>query len=411
MSFVIAKQPIYDRGGNVFGYEVYLRSKNSSEKYPSEVPFSKAAYIVTDILVEYGIDRVSEGKKVILNVSLESLLNKSLEILPKDRVVFDLNPSEVPIGDTIYKKILEKIKDFKSKGSMFILNQSLYTSKYKDLINLSNIVEFYMKDVKREKVTGVKKYSKEVLISRIETDKEYRKAKELDADYFEGNYFSPPVVVKNAEIVPFLKVTLLRLMSSLSNAKSLKQIAEIISSDVGMAVKFLQFVNSAYFLRRKKIEDIQHAVSYIGLENLKKFVLLVALNEYLKLEKPQLWKKSLIRAHIAEELTKRHSPHLSEKAFLVGLFSLLDEILGVDIPSFLKDLNIDEEVVKAFTGENSSFKKILEISAQLEEAVNRDPEELDKVVSEISIGTNIPEIELVIITKEAKERAEKLIRI
>ncbi|RUM30665.1 MAG: hypothetical protein DSY42_04170, partial [Aquifex sp.] len=230
-------------------------------------------------------------------------------------------------------------------------------------------------------------------------------------DYLEGNYFSPPVVVKDTELAPFLKVTLLRLMSSLSNARSLKQIAEIISSDVGMAVKFLQFVNSAYFLRRKKIEDIQHAVSYIGLENLKKFVLLVALNEYLKLEKPELWKKSLIRAHIAEELTKRYSPELSERAFLVGLFSLLDKILGVDIPSFLKDLNIDDEVIKAFTGENPSLKKILEISTQLEEAVNKGSEELDKVVSELSAETNIPEIELIIITKEAKEKAENLIRI
>ena len=411
MSFVIAKQPIYDRNGNVFGYEVYLRSKNSSEKYPSEVPFSKAAYIVTSILVEYGIDRVSEGKKVILNVSLESLLNKSLEVLPREKVIFDLNPSEVPIGETIYKRILEKIKNFKRDGSMFILNQSLYMSKYKDLINLSDIVEFYMKDVKMGKVAGVKKYSKKVLISMIEDDKDYQKAKELGADYFEGNYFRPPLIVKYTELAPFLKITLLRLMSSLSNAKSLKQIAEIISSDVGMAVKFLQFVNSAYFLRRKKIEDIQHAVSYIGLENLKKFVLLVTLNEYLKLEKPELWKKSLIRAHIAEELTRLYSPQLSERAFLVGLFSLLDEILGVDIPSFLKDLNIDDEVIKAFTDENSPLKKILEISAQLEEAVNKSPEELDKVVSEISIETNIAEIDLVIIAKEAKEKVEKLIKI
>ena len=411
MSFVIAKQPIYDKEGSVFGYEVYLRAKNLPEKYPSEVPFSKAAYIVTDILVEYGIDKVSEGKKVILNVSLESLLNKSLDILPKEKVVFELNPSEVPIGETIYKKILEKIKDFKSKGTMFILNQSLYTSKYKDVINLSDIIEFYMKDVRREKVTGVKKYSKKVLISMIETDNDYQKAKELGADYFEGNYFSPPVVVKDAELAPFLKVTLFRLMSSLSNAKSLKEIAVIISSDVGMAVKFLQFVNSAYFLRRKKIENVQHAVSYIGLENLKKFVLLVALNEYLKLEKPQLWKKSLIRAHIAEKLTRYYSPQLSEKAFLVGLFSLLDKILGVDIPSFLKDLNIDDEVIKAFTGENPSLKKILELSAQLEEAVNKNSDELDKVASEIAIETNIPEMEIVIITKEAKEKAENLIRI
>ncbi|HIP43577.1 MAG TPA: hypothetical protein EYG91_06810, partial [Aquifex aeolicus] len=235
MSFVIAKQPIYDRNGNVFGYEVYLRSKNSSEKYPSEVPFSKAAYIVTSILVEYGIDRVSEGKKVILNVSLESLLNKSLEVLPREKVIFDLNPSEVPIGETIYKRILEKIKNFKRDGSMFILNQSLYMSKYKDLINLSDIVEFYMKDVKMGKVAGVKKYSKKVLISMIEDDKDYQKAKELGADYFEGNYFRPPLIVKYTELAPFLKITLLRLMSSLSNAKSLKQIAEIISSDVGMA--------------------------------------------------------------------------------------------------------------------------------------------------------------------------------
>ncbi|AAC06749.1 EAL and HDOD domain-containing protein [Aquifex aeolicus] len=411
MSFVVARQPIFDRNGEVFAYEFFLRREGDEEKYPEDVPFSRAVYIITDILVESGIEKLANGKKAVINVSLEAILNKSLELLPPDKVIFDLNPPEVPLGETLKQKVLQKLKDYKGKGVSFILNERLYSSEHKELINLSDIVEFYFKSVTPDKIRSAKRYGKKVLVSMIEKEEEYKKALEYGADYFQGFYFAKPEIVKRTKLAPFLKVTLLRLLNAISIARSLKEIADIIETDVGLAVKFLQFVNSAYFARRKKIESLEHAVSFVGMENIKKFVILVSMNEFLKVENPELWRKSLTRAFIAEELTNRYSPEVSEKAFLVGLFSLLDKILEVDIPTFLRELNVDEEVVKAFEDKGSSLHKLLEVVSRLEEAVNSSPEELDKTAQQLSQELGIPEIDLVIVAKEAKEKAERIIKI
>jgi EAL and modified HD-GYP domain-containing signal transduction protein len=46
-------------------------------EYPKEVPYNKSAYIIMEILTEHGIDRMGEGRKVMLNVSVGALLNKA----------------------------------------------------------------------------------------------------------------------------------------------------------------------------------------------------------------------------------------------------------------------------------------------------------------------------------------------
>ncbi len=411
MSYAIARQPIYDRNGNVVAYEVFLRRKDKPEEYPREVEFSKAAYLITDIITEIGFERVAQGKKLAINFALETILNKTLDILPFEKVIFNLNPPEVPLGETLYKRIVERIKEISQKGGEILLNEKLYTGKYRDIFNLSHAVEFVVKNLSKEKVNTIHAYKKKVMATRVENKEDYEKAYEYGVDYFEGMYLASPELIQEVELAPFLKLTLLRLMSALTASKSLKDIAEIISSDVGMTVRFLQFVNSAYFARRKKIEDVSHAVAYLGLENIKKFLLLLALNDFVKIDKPELWKKSLVRAHIAEELVKSHSPELAEKAFLAGLFSLLDKILGVDIPSFLQELNIDDEIVKAFTGENKSLANILRIATKLEEALSEGEEKLEEVAEKLSEEMGIPAVELVIITKDAERKAEAVLKI
>ena len=413
MSYVVARQPIYDREGNIVAYEVFLRRKDKLDEYPKEVEFSKAAYLVTDFVVGIGVEKIAKGKKVVINFALESILNKTIDLLPFEKVIFNLNPPEVSVGETLYKRILERLEEIVKKGGEILLNEKLYTGKYKEIFELSHGVEFTVQSVSKDKVNAIHSYKKKVMVTRIETKEDYNKAYELGVDYFEGFYLAPPEPLKEKEIelVPFLKLTLLRLMSALTSSKSLKEVAEIISSDVGMTIRFLQFVNSAYFARRKKIEDVSHAVSYVGLENVKRFLLLLALNDFIKVENPELWKKSLIRAHIAQELVKSHSPDLSEKAFLVGLFSLLDRILGVDIPSFLSELNVADDVIKAYTDENSPLAKILKIATLLEEAISQGDEVLEEIAEQQAKELGLPQVELTMIAREAKRRAEAILNI
>jgi len=52
MSFLIAKQPIFDREGRRFAFEVFLRKKDNFYEYPKEVPYSRATYIIIEIILE-----------------------------------------------------------------------------------------------------------------------------------------------------------------------------------------------------------------------------------------------------------------------------------------------------------------------------------------------------------------------
>lgn len=410
MSFAIARQPIFDTEGNLYGYEVYLRRSTDLDKYPEDIPYNKATFIVAELTAELGVNRVSEGKKIFVNVTLDSLLNKVLDLLPLDKVVFEVIPSQVEVGRSIFSSILKRVDDLKAQGAMLALTENLYSGKYVDLLQKSDMVEFTVSKIDEGKASAVRRNNKKVLVTRIESEKDYRKAVEL-GDLLEGNYLGKPAVVKEFEIAPFLKSTLMRMIAALNTVQSVKDFAKIISSDVGMSAKLLRFVNSAYFAKRKEIKDIVQACTYLGMENLKKFTLLIATNDYVSVENPQLWKKSLIRAIIAEELAKRYKPELATKAYLVGLFSLIDQILGVDKIEFLREVNVDKEIIDAFTGENKELSLILDEASILEESLEIGGNRFEKVVEEFAQKLGVSPFALKDMLFEAQVKAEEVLRV
>lgn len=410
MSFAIARQPVFDREGNVFAYEVYLRESGNLYVYPTRVPYNKATFIVTEIIAELGVSKVSDGKRILMNVSLDSILNKVLDLLPLDALVFGIIPPQTEVGEALLPSILKRMEELKEKGALFSLSEKLYTSKYIDLLHRSHIVEFSIWGITEEKATAIKRGGRKLLITKIESEEDYRKAKAI-GDLFEGNYLGRPAVVKEFEIAPFLKSTLMRMIGALNTAGSVRDFAKIIGSDAGMSAKLLRFVNSSYFTKRKEIKDIVQACAYLGMENLQKFTLLVATNDYVSVEDPYLWKRSLVRAIIAEELARRRDPRLAGLAYIAGLFSLIDRILGVDKVLFLKEVNIDKEVIEAYTGENEELSSILQDVYLLEEALDIGSDRLDAIVEEVAVRSGTDPSSLKGVLLEAQVKAEEILNI
>lgn len=410
MSFVIARQPVFDREGTLYGYEVYLRRSEDLTRYPEDVSYNKATFIVAELIGEIGIDRISEGKPVFMNVTLDSILNKVLDILSLEKMVFQIMPSQTEIGQSIYRNALKRIDELKEKGSQFSVKEEFYSSKYLDLLDRASIVEFSVSSADENRASAVRRNGKRVMITKIETQEDYERVRHM-GDLFSGNLLGPPSVVKEFEIAPFLKTTLMRMIGALNTAQSIRDFAQIIASDVGMSAKLLRFVNSAYFSRRKEIKDIVQACAYLGMENLKRFTLLVATNDYVAVENPELWKKSLVRAIISEEIAKRLKPELTNEAYLVGLFSLIDEILGVDKVQFLKEVNVDQEIIDAFTGKNEDLTEILQDAIRLEEALEEGGDKLGDLVNLLSAKFKMQPYELKNKLLEAQEKAEEMLRL
>jgi EAL and modified HD-GYP domain-containing signal transduction protein len=367
MSFLIAKQPIFDKEGRIVAYEVYLRKKGNTLEYPKEVPYNRSAYIIVEILTEHGIDRVGEGKKVMLNVSVDALLNRAFENLPLEKLIFELLKPQIQVGEVIIGQALKSMSRFKEVGALFASHYELLEDeRYQQFVEESFFISVDFPRLNDRRIEQLKAKGKKIIVTKIETKEQYEEALKV-GDFFEGNYLESPYILKEFEIAPYLKTTLLRLMSMVHSAQSTKEIAEFISYDVGLTAKLLRFVNSAYFSPIQEIKSVEQACSMLGLKNLKNFIFLLAMNDYISVENPALWKKSLVRALLAKSIAERIAPGLEDAAYLAGLFSLIDEILGVDKISFLRDIHVDKLIIDAYTGENKKLRQILDIVSQLEE--------------------------------------------
>jgi EAL and modified HD-GYP domain-containing signal transduction protein len=367
VSFLIARQPIFDKEGRIVAYEVYLRKKGNTLEYPKEVPYNRSAYIIVEILTEHGIDRVGEGKRVMLNVSVDALLNRAFESLPPEKLIFELLKPQIQVGGVIIGQTLKSMGRFKEAGVLFAsYYELLEDERYQKFVEESFFISVDFPHLKDKRIEQLKAKGKKIIVTKIETKEQYEEALKL-GDFFEGNYLESPYILKEFEIAPYLKTTLLRLMSVVHSAQSTKEIAEFISYDVGLTAKLLRFVNSAYFSPIQEIKSVEQACSMLGLKSLKNFIFLLAMNDYISVENPTLWKKSLVRALLAKSIAERIAPGLEDSAYLVGLFSLIDKILGVDKISFLKDIHMDKLIIDAYTGENKKLRQILDIVSQLEE--------------------------------------------
>ncbi|WP_299209429.1 HDOD domain-containing protein [Thermocrinis sp.] len=409
MSFLIAKQPIFDKEGRIVAYEVYLRKKGNLLEYPQEVPYNRSAYIIVEILAEYGIDRVGEGRRVMLNVSVDALLNKAFENLPMEKLIFELLKPQIQVGGVTIAQALKSMSRFKEAGALFASHYELLEDeRYQQFVEESFLVSVDFPRLNDRRIEQLKAKGKKIIVTKIETKEQYEEALKV-GDFFEGNYLESPYILKEFEIAPYLKTTLLRLMSVVYSAQSTKEIAEFISYDVGLTAKLLRFVNSAYFSPIQEIRSVEQACSMLGLKNLRNFIFLLAMNDYISVENPKLWKRSLVRALLAKSIAERIAPGLEDAAYLAGLFSLIDEILGVDKISFLRDIHLDKLIIDAYTGENERLKKILDIVSQLEERYSEmsalEDAYNDSLLINIEELTGIYRFDLSLMLKDAYEKA------
>ncbi len=415
MSFLIAKQPIFNREGKRVVFEVFLRKRERMYEYPKEVPYSRATYIIIDIILELGMDKVGEGEKVMINVSLDSIINKAIESLNPKKLIIEIIEPQIPVGEVVYNQILNTIDKYLNQGVLFSLDEKhLENEKMSRLVDKVQIISVDINRFNKKIVDFARSKSKSLLISKIENDKDYNRVVSF-GDLFQGRYLESPIILKEFQSTPYLKNTLIRLIALAHSAQSPKEIADIIITDVGMTAKILRIVNSAYYSPIKEIKSIEQACAIIGLKNLKNLLLALAMNDYVSIENPELWKKSLARAIIAQKIAEIISPQNTLKAYILGLFSLIDEILNVDKIAFLKEVRMEQDIIDGYTGKNPHLRSILDYSIALEQEFSSpsDTQEYpqEKAVANLESLTGIDRYTLFHIAKSSFEMADNILKV
>ncbi len=372
---VLKKQAIYDKRRNVAFWEVFVQDATTG-KYPEDIDPLKATTITVDVLVELGAYRVGEGKVVFVNVPAIFLEASMFDLLSPEYVGIELVENK-----NITTQTYNAIKLLLKRGFKFCIDDFGFERiDYLPLLSKAHFVKIDVKnspynwDELKEVITILKNLKKSVIAKNIETEEDYKRAKEYGFDYFQGFYLSPPTVVKDTRTISYLKGTLLELYQALTEG-DMKRIVSVLERDVGAAYKLLKFANS---VKAKKISSLEEAVAYLGFDNLIKFAIVLALSEmFAEGGERKYWERALYRACLAEKLAELYLPDLKAKAHTAGLFSLSQEIFGQRPENLALELGLDKDIVEAFEKKPNGLSFILSLVELLEDTQN--PEVLEKV--------------------------------
>ena len=88
MEKYLARQPIFDAAGNVFGYELLFRS--SLENFFRGAQSDLASASIADNLFLFGLDRLTQGRRAFVNCTRDGLVRGYTTLLPKESVVIEV---------------------------------------------------------------------------------------------------------------------------------------------------------------------------------------------------------------------------------------------------------------------------------------------------------------------------------
>jgi EAL and modified HD-GYP domain-containing signal transduction protein len=355
----VARQPIFDRDKKVVAYELLFRTSldNFFDQLSGQDDASSKTLL--DSFLLFDINELAGGKQVFINFTRKVLLSDAATAFPKERLVVELLESIEP-----EPVVIEACKQLKAAGYQIALDDFVFSPEFTPLMAFMDIVKVDFIDTSPEDCKNIfKKVDRQrikFLAEKLETIESFNEARDLGYTYFQGFFFSKPVIMSAMDI-PSVKANLLNLLHRVYQVETdFQEIEEIIKKDVSLAYKLIRFINSAAFGLSLEVHSIMHALNLLGVNELRKWISLVALSQLSHDEPEELMTSSIVRARFCELIAQYTGfADKSSEFFLMGLFSLIDVFFERPMAEVLKELPLTHTVKDALLEGDGVYGDVL----------------------------------------------------
>ncbi|OZI11074.1 hypothetical protein CEW92_13780 [Bacillaceae bacterium SAS-127] len=215
----------------------------------------------------------------------------------------------------------------------------------------------------------LKSYNIRWLAEKVETREQFQQAIEEGFSLFQGFFFSKPALLSGDPIPEFYNNYAVILNEMDSPSPNILKIARLIEGNLSLSYQLLKLLNKTAFIQREKVKTIHQAIMLIGLDELKKWIAFIMMNTNKQMCSEEVMRTSLVRAKTLDQLARHYSPDQpASQFFLLGMFSMIDALLGKTMESILTELPIDLEIKEALLLKENHFSKALLLIKSIETA-------------------------------------------
>jgi EAL and modified HD-GYP domain-containing signal transduction protein len=365
----LIRLPIFDEKSRLWGYELFCFG---GVEVPSdnEAPQSVGLRVANSAYM--GLQFVlNQGKKIMIHHSEKGILDNLPYALPADATIVNVDEETASNPDAF--EILNALKS--DKFSIAIDNYSA-DSACEPLYQLADLicidVHQHRKDQLIDLITSAKGYKAAFMATDLRFSDQLDSYRELGFSYFSGPFFKNSDVVRLREISSN-EVSRFNLLSLIeARDPDLDKVADNIQADVSITFRLMAYLNSAAFGFRQKIKTVHQAVSLLGWNKMKNWLRVVLVTDVSQHKDAlDLTLLSAQRGKFLELVVADHDywGYDPDSLHLLGLFSLLDVMLGVSMKDIVNHLPLDAKIKAALCAQpDSEYLQLLRLARLFEEA-------------------------------------------
>ena len=361
----LSRQAIFDATKKVRAFQLLVRKTGLTPEVAPDSAESAARLIVTT-LNTFGVAEALGDRLAWVSMPDQSLNSDIVDLLPKPRFILEYPAAYLATA--------------KEKTRCVQLLQLGFTLAYtcqradNDVTDIASCAKYVVYDLALQSIQeiveldrAVKPHGLQRLVRNVNTRSDFAACKAFNFDLYQGSFFAQPETISNNRVDP-ARIRVVEIFNLVINKADVAQIEDAFKHDVALCYSLLCYINSVGIGLHYKVSSIKNAVMVLGYDFLWRWLsLLIYTGIDLSAAQRVLLSTAIIRGRLTELLGQMKLPEKEANSlFVVGIFSLLDVLMGVPIEQALARLNLPKEINQAITEREGKYAAYFELALAFE---------------------------------------------
>lgn len=280
-----------------------------------------------------------------------------MQTLPSTLTVLEIAPPP-----EIWPDLIATCRQLKALGFRFALNDHKGQPQLKPLIELADYIKVDFgrtQSEERRKIFEQRRGKTVAMLARgVDTQAEFKQAREEGFTLFEGYYFCQPTPVRNRRppVNQILRIDILKALQQ--NPLDLRKVSELVKRDGPITYQLLRLVNSPLWAMRQAVDSIEVALLAVGDDAFRRIATTAIASEFNGSQPPELLCMAMVRGRFCERAGLRRNLEPFQQ-YLLGLLSLLPAMQGQSMSDLAPALPLDDKVREALLGKKNPERVLL----------------------------------------------------
>jgi c-di-GMP-related signal transduction protein len=361
--YFLGRQPIVGRNRELVAYELLFRSSMANAATVLD-DVAATATVIQYTFSDLGMPLALGDKRGFINLPASLLMSDLIEVLPPERVVL-----EILENVTLTPEVLARCQELQAAGYTLALDDVVGLSpEQQAILPLVKVVKVDMMALHRDQITDLvrdlRPYGITLLAEKVETLEQYEFCRELGFDLFQGYFFAKPIIL-TGRTVPPSSLALLKVLSLIVADADADELELALKQAPSLTLRLLKMVNSAAFgMTKKKVSTLREVIFMLGRVQMGRLVqiMLFAQQSDVAMTSDPVLQTAIVRARLMEGLAGALGlTALRDRAFMVGMLSLIDVVFQQPIADLLALINLEDSLQNAIIHRRGPLGRLLQL--------------------------------------------------